>query len=327
MSVILNEISDVISILSKYLGAFHFIRPWWLLMLIPCLGLAWIVKQETKQQSRWKHKLSPTVLKHLTLESSINRRFSPQSMMVLFFVLSTLVLAGPSWQRQASPFLKDDSAIIVALDLSKSMKTSDLKPSRLHSAKAKAAELIEARGNSNTALIAFAGSAHIAMPLTQDSKMATHFLGALDASSIANPEKNQAAVLEKVERVVAHSTSPTTLVLLTDDTDNESIKRYEAISKMHSLKLIVWSMNDVKMMANEAANKRLTLMAEASKGDVVTYTKSHDDVDQVLELIETNMVLTGDSDMPWQDSGYNLLIVLALLHLLWFRKGWTIRWE
>ncbi|MDF4799156.1 hypothetical protein P3553_34320, partial [Vibrio parahaemolyticus] len=42
--------------------------------------------------------------------------------------------------------------------------------------------------------------------------------------------------------------------------------------------------------------------------------------------VERNMQLNGESSMPWKDMGYQLLFPIALIMMLWFRKGWLVQW-
>ena len=70
-------------------------------------------------------------------------------------------------------------------------------PSRLLRAKQKILELMAIRGDVNTALIAYSGTAHTVMPITNDSEMIRHFLAALETGFNAKTWKNSTSNTRK----------------------------------------------------------------------------------------------------------------------------------
>ena len=67
------------------------------------------------------------------------------------------------------------------------MRANDLQPTRLDRARFKVLDLIEQRSGSSTALIAYAGSAHILMPPTKDLNVVKPFLESLDPAIMPEP--------------------------------------------------------------------------------------------------------------------------------------------
>lgn len=70
--------------------------------------------------------------------------------------------------------------LVVALDLSRSMLSEDVKPSRLEKAKYVVSQLLEQLANDRVALVIFARNAYLQMPLTVDYAAARIFLKSVD---------------------------------------------------------------------------------------------------------------------------------------------------
>ena len=315
----LFAISDSLAL--DQLGNFHFLRPWWLLFALPAAYLYWTATREPSNVGAWKAKMSPVILEHLVVQGNTRRWFSPRRLFLPFLLIGTLVLSGPSWKQQASPFLSDESVLVVALDLSSSMREADLKPSRMLRAKQKINELLDVRGDSNTALIAFAGTAHIAMPITTDISIIKYIIDVLDWQAMPQKQKRLSQVVPQIDRLLAPVEVPATVLLLTDQADQEAVGAFSEYFSSNEHQLIVWSMNkegsDVSSLEN---------LSSQNQGQFVAFSLSGDDVAVVNRYTDTHLVVAADSALPWQDAGYYLLYPLAIIQLLWFRKGWTLKW-
>jgi Ca-activated chloride channel family protein len=77
------------------------------------------------------------------------------------------------------PAYRSDDALVVALDLSRSMDAADVEPSRLARAKLKLIDLLERRADGQTALVVFSANAFTVTPLTSDTKTIAALIGAL----------------------------------------------------------------------------------------------------------------------------------------------------
>lgn len=67
-------------------------------------------------------------------------------------------------------------------------------------------------------------------------------------------------------------------------------------------------------------------LANATGGRLVQTSVDNRDIETLNRYVERNMQLNGDSSMPWQDMGYPLLLPIAIIMMLWFRKGWLVQW-
>ena len=90
--------------------------------------------------------------------------------------LAIAALARPQWGRVDEPMFSQSREIIIALDLSKSMLATDVKPSRLERAKLLAQSLLVRLDGERVGLISFAGTAFLQSPLSSDYAILDEFL-------------------------------------------------------------------------------------------------------------------------------------------------------
>jgi Ca-activated chloride channel homolog len=160
-------------------GDFHFMRPIWLLALLPCaLLLHWLWRQHANQ-GNWSRIIDPALLGALLLPQAAATRSRWPLLLLFAWLLAVLGLAGPAWERMPEPVHRSDDALIIALDLGPSMRAADVSPSRLERARFKLADVLASRTDGSTALIAYAGDAHVVSPLSDDRRTLEAMLPAL----------------------------------------------------------------------------------------------------------------------------------------------------
>jgi Ca-activated chloride channel family protein len=316
---------------NQFFEHFHFLRPWWSLLLLPTLLLLLQQWRGRDSSDVWKSIIAPQLLAALRLRQFRNHWFNPISVAVVFMLLVTLVLMGPSWRQQASPLTRDEAALIILLDASDSMRQKDVQPSRLARAKQKISDLLSLRYGSQTALIVFAGSAHTVLDLTDDGDILGQYLEAIETSIMPRSGKFPEYSLPLVDRVIGSSTVPTTVLLVSDGVSDASKAAFGEYFSSRPHQLLVWGMGladpgtEAKIAPLE--ERALTGLAEASNGRYIELTIDKTDVRQVHRRVNAHYVVTADSAVPWLDSGYYLVFPCLLLFSLWFRKGWTLHWS
>ncbi len=137
---------------SQLLEHFHFLRPAWGLLLLPPLLILVYQWRQRDESHAWSTIIAPHLLQALRIRQFRNHWFNPATAGLLFMVLMSLILMGPSWRQQASPLTRDEAALVILLDVSQSMRQRDVQPSRLERAKQKISDLLELRSGSRTAL-------------------------------------------------------------------------------------------------------------------------------------------------------------------------------
>ncbi|PLY16866.1 MAG: hypothetical protein C0631_01820 [Sedimenticola sp.] len=158
----------------------HLLRPAWLLALLPLLLFLWVRFKYHRESSRWLRVLDAHLLPHLLIDIPTRARLRPLLLMSLFWTLLMLALAGPSWQRLPPVSLQPDvPPLALVLDLSRSMESEDLAPSRLAVAKAKLRALVSELSQRPIALMVYTLKAHSVMPFTEDRKLIASLLQGL----------------------------------------------------------------------------------------------------------------------------------------------------
>ncbi|MGN5479917.1 VWA domain-containing protein [Cupriavidus basilensis] len=153
------------------LADFHFLRPWWLLVLIPAVLLVWAVRRRGDVRRRWRDAIAPHLLDALMVGERRRLAIRPVHLTALLLALGAIALAGPTWERERPPFLDDKAPLAIAIDLSPTMDAIDVTPTRLERAKLKVKALLARRDGERTAIWAYAGSTHLVLPLTDDATL------------------------------------------------------------------------------------------------------------------------------------------------------------
>jgi Ca-activated chloride channel family protein len=131
--------------------------------------------------------------------------------------------------------------IIFAVDVSESMMAEDVKPSRLAQAKAELSRLIDLMPGNKVGVVAFAGSAVLLSPLTNDPGAIKMYLESLEPSSVSSQGTNFTEALkvskEAFERGGAATdevVKVTRVILLASDGEDHEPGALEAAKKMSS---------------------------------------------------------------------------------------------
>ena len=329
----MSYLSDLLAELGT-LQHFQLLRPYWLLMIIPVYFILNTFSSRDDTLSVWRKLMSTEMVERLTVKGNSSTFFSPLSVSWLLVFLVCVVLSGPSWQQKSSPFAQDDSVLVIAIDVSQTMLQSDIQPSRLLRAKQKVVELLSIRGDANTALIAFSGSAHIVMPVTNDAEMIKHFLDSLAPNVMPRSGKSPDQILPLVEELLSASKIPGTLLFVGDGITQESSVPFSRFFDVHPHQLIVWAIGDINKSSFvekgstliPLQQEQLTALANTTSGSIVNISHDKQDVDRILRYINNHLTIIDDESRPWHDAGYPLVFIISLLFLFWFRKGWTLQW-
>ena len=171
----------------------HWSRPAWLLLLPMLAWLLWRLWNRQKRVGRWQMIL-PSAF-HSALLSGGGGRESKRRWVVLGlgWLLAVLALLGPSWQRVEQNSQRPVDPLVVMLELTPEMLAADSPPTRLEQARRKLLDLLQARSDSQTAIIVYAGSAHTLVPLSDDLATSKNLLDAIKPSIM--PEAGQRADL------------------------------------------------------------------------------------------------------------------------------------
>jgi Ca-activated chloride channel family protein len=133
-----------------------------------------------------------------------------------------LALAGPLWGFRWERVRREGIDVVIAIDTSRSMLASDVKPNRLARAKLAVRDMVETLGGDRVALVAFAGSAFVQCPLTLDYGVFLQSLDAIDVGIIPRGGTALAAAIDAgLEAFEGRESKHQALVLITDGESHE----------------------------------------------------------------------------------------------------------
>ncbi len=155
--------------------AFHFLRPWMLLLPIPVCVFLVVVYRRNALHSSWRHVVDRQLLNFQLDEQFRHARMWPTLLTLCAVLLVALALAGPVWEQRPLPVFRDQLARVIVLDVSRSMDAGDVEPSRIARARFKVRDLLSRSRDVQVGLIAFAAAPYVVSPLTDD----THTINAM----------------------------------------------------------------------------------------------------------------------------------------------------
>lgn len=153
---------------SNLFEEFQFLRPLWLLGLIPALVSFFAMWRINSVVTAWDKAIDKSLLPYLLDRSKNASQRTPLFLLLCAWSLATLAMAGPVWEKLPQPVQKREDALVIVMDLSLSMFAPDHEPSRLDLAKRKLRDILALREEGQTALVVYAGDAHTVTPLTDD---------------------------------------------------------------------------------------------------------------------------------------------------------------
>ena len=185
-----------LSLPANFFSDFHFLRPWWLLALLPALLFGVILWRIDNVVSAWAKAIDSGLLPYLLDRSKNTVRRQPVILLLSAWLLSTLALAGPVWQKLPQPVQQREDALVIVFDLSLSMFVQDHRPNRLDLAKRKLRDVLGLRQEGQTGLVVYAGDAHIVTPLTDDVVTISALVPALDPNIMPLFGSNPVAAID-----------------------------------------------------------------------------------------------------------------------------------
>lgn len=214
--------------------AFHFMRPLWLLALLPWLLVLLVVWRQHRHGGVWEKVIDPRLRPFVLMGAAASHR----SRLALWLgaittALMILAQAGPVWQKRPQPLFKQKSALVIALDLSRSMDAADLRPSRLARARFKVNDILDRRKDGQTALLVWAATPFTVTPLTDDVKTIRALVPSLTTDMMPSQgSRADRAVNKAVELMKNAGQLHGDILLLTDgvsasDTARTAIKQAE----------------------------------------------------------------------------------------------------
>lgn len=323
---------------------FVLLRPLWLLALVPLAWLVWRLHQGRTDAGPWRQWIDRRLLAHVLAAPAGEHRLRLGIVTALAGLLAVTALAGPAWDRASEPLFRGDSALVIVLDLSRSMDVQDIAPSRLDRARLKIADLLARRPADQVGLVVYTANAFTVTPLTSDMATVSLLLPALSSAIMPSQGSYPALGLEKAAELLAQSgLRRGELLLVTDSPGGPDTRALAAQLAERGVVTSVLGVGTaeggpiplpdggllrdrqgrvVVPMLDEAALRRL---AGAGQGRFARLTPDDADLDHLLAPLEGrsagDTVRADARGADWLDRGPWLVLALLPLAVLAFRRG------
>lgn len=308
------------------MGEFHCLRPWWLLMIFPLLGLLACLWRQNPYKHSWQAVCDRHLLDYLLRDKGSNKR--RRGLLCLFSggLLMVVSLAGPAWLRLPVPSWRAVAPRVVVLDMSENMLEQDISPDRLTRARFKLQDLFRRHEEGQFGLVVFTGESFVVSPLTEDSNTINSLVETLTPEIMPVSGHRLDTALEQAAQLISAAgfTKGQLLVLTASPPDAAAISMAATLEK----KGIETSIMPV--MADRAILPIFKPLASAGHGLLLPYANTSQDLDIWLKKTSGSEQLTPglQKDIPlWRDEGRWFLWPALLLLLPVFWRGWLLRIE
>ncbi len=234
--------------------------------------------------SLWLLALLVIVLYGAAVKRNEWRIDSSQKWLLLSISLIILSLARPVIPQKPIEIEHAGKDVILAIDLSYSMRGTDVAPSRLSEAKKILIETVRTHPKDRFGVIGFTTQAIVLSPLTKDTELLEHLFGALDETQIITKGTRVMSALE-LSRKMSHAKHPL-VILLTDGGDEGSYKKEAVFVKENNLRV------NIVMLATQNGSMLPTEDGSAlkdEKGHIVISTRN-DAIDEIAKASDGHVV-------------------------------------
>ncbi len=193
----------------------------WLLGLIPVILAVYTYVTYSKRKAIAKIG-NPELMEKLMPERNEKRSLLKIILVALGLTFLIIALASPQMGTKLEKVKRKGIDVVIALDLSKSMLSQDVSPSRMEKSKLLIHELVSRLDGDRVGLVVFAGNAYLQMPLTVDYSSILLYLKALNTNSIPKQGTAVGEALAQSEKAFkAGDTKYKTIILISDGEDHQ----------------------------------------------------------------------------------------------------------
>lgn len=336
--------------------SFHLIRPEWLWALIPVALLLWMLFNLQRQPGNWQQLIAKPFQKVLLGQEQQQKSFYlPLMGLASLWLIAIIALTGPSFKKVEQPAEKAQQGVVILLDNSLSMLADDLKPNRITRARYQITDFLTDHPHLSTGLVVYSGSAHVLSPISDDNQtilsllptISPTIMPAFGSNALAGINKaieliqqakiSQGHIIWLLDDIEAHeipaikkrlSSTDISLKLLAIGTENGApiyVPEHGFIKdEQGSIVLAQLPIKNLKNLAN-AIHSPLYLLGSANF-DSSKLAPNRQIANQLSKEEQSEAENKPKTVSHWLDHGAWLLLPLALLVLLSFRRGLIFVW-
>ena len=325
---------------------FHFIRPEWLLAIPVAIVIAVLLARRQLGAGHWRDVIDPALMPHV-LSRRRGRGVDWRWWLTgLGGIIAAVALAGPAWQRIEQPVFRADQALVVALDLSRSMDAEDVQPSRLARAKLKILGILDRREGGQTALLVYTANAFTVTPLTDDTDTIGALVGSLSTDIMPSRGSYPEVGIRKAQSLLEQAgVGFGEVLLITDGGASPAAEKAARDLRDSGYRLSVMGVGTregapiPRMSGGFVTDTRgqiavarleergLRDLAGVGGGRFAVLAADDSDLDYLLSGEVFAATEVGDESMAsdrWREEGPWLVLLLLPLAAMAFRKGWAL---
>lgn len=306
--------------MEEFFIKFHFLRPWWLLLLL--LPLFFYIKnlKGKSNKSSWEKVCDKRLLEYLLIKGSSAQRKIMSWLALLGLVSAIIAAAGPSWEKVELPSLAPENPLMILLNVSSDMKETDLTPNRLSRAKFKIKDLLEALKGGQVGLEIYSREPFMISPLTEDAQILINLLSAINFDIMpSNGDRLDRAIELAIEKFKNAGFMQGEIIVFAPDAGERFDLALNAAQKAQKENFKV---NIIATAKNPS--ERLQLIAQKGGGIYSALSNSDAEIKNLVTKInQPNQKLKEGKNLQsvWLDYGYYLLLLPLLCCLYFFRRG------
>lgn len=326
---------------------FQWLRPEWLYALPLIVALAIMLARGKLGSGNWQAVIDRELMPYVL--SRDPGRGTDYRWWLLGFggVIAIVALAGPAWQRVEQPVYRAEQALVVALDLSRSMDAQDIAPSRLQRAKLKILDMLTRRESGQTALVVYSANAFTVTPLTTDTDTIASLVNSLGTDIMPSRGSYPEVAIAKGAQLLEQAKAGFGEVLLiTDGGSSPAASRAAGELQAAGYTLSVLGVgttegapiprvtggfvtdNRGQIAVPRLEERGLRNLANAGGGRYARISADGRDLDILLSgEVAGGGAAVGDDALStdsWREEGPWLLLLLLPLAALAFRRGWVL---
>ncbi len=193
-----------------------------LLLVVPAGLAAWELSRRRRQETGAHPKIlraeaGQHSLRLVAAEAAPAARRPARWWLIAGLALAVTALARPQWGRIDEPVFDQSREILLALDLSKSMLTPDVKPSRLERGKLLIQSLLDRLEGERVGLVVFSGTAFLQSPLSADYEILREFLPALKPDFMPEGGTNYGDLIDTAAAAFGDSAAADRFLIILSD--------------------------------------------------------------------------------------------------------------
>ena len=193
----------------------------YLLFILPVLLILFLYSMYIKKRNL-KRFGNMKVIRGLMPDIALKKQYLKFWLLFAAVALFIIVIAGPQFGSKLETVKKQGIEVMICLDVSNSMLSTDINPSRLDKSKQILSRLIDNLNNDKIGLIVFAGDAFIQLPITSDYVSAKMFLSSINPAMVPTQGTAIGAAINlAIRSFTPNENSEKTIVLITDGENHE----------------------------------------------------------------------------------------------------------